>query len=81
MLWGRQSINWAISLHNQDVLSGDRDLTWLDLSMADGDAIADDYWAEAFKEARESVGMETHLVRYARKILEWCEKHRPGPSP
>jgi hypothetical protein len=80
IFWGTQSAIWAMILRMEDVgqLRNDE---WIQWCNKEAYATADDNWNEALDEARQSGEIDSVLTRYARKILDWCEKHRRGPAP
>jgi hypothetical protein len=77
--WGRQSIVWAINLRSIDTGHGERDESWIDISIKEAHAIADEYWVESVRETQGKA--DQTLITYARKIQDWCATHRRWTPP
>lgn len=78
--WARQSIAWAFSLRAEDVGSRVDPVRWAQLAAAEVNATASELLSATFAELGEGATAVAITALFARKVLDWCDRHRHQPA-
>ena len=79
--WARQSIAWAFSLRAEDIGSRVDPVRWAQLAAVEVNATASELLSATFAELGEGATEVAVTALFARKVLDWCDRHRRQPSP
>ena len=78
--WARQCIAWAFSLRAEDVGSKMDPIRWAQLASAEVNATASELLSATFAELGEGATAVAITALFARKVLDWCDRHRNQPA-
>lgn len=77
--WARLSIAWAFSLRAEDVGLKADPVRWAQLAAVEVNATANELVSATFAELGEGATAVDITALFARKVLDWCDRHRHQP--
>lgn len=77
--WARQCVGWAFSLRAEDVGSKVDPVRWAQLAAAEVNATTGELLNATFAELGEGATAVAITALFARKVLDWCDRHRRQP--
>lgn len=78
--WARQCVGWAFSLRAEDVGSKVDPVRWAQLAAAEVNATTSELLNATFVELGEGATAVAITALFARKVLDWCDRHRHQPQ-